>query len=128
MDAWANLSHFLEYKDLDGALSGKEMQLLDAIKGQVEGAELLIDILHQEHDKRINNNKRRIYSVEDVNDVVTEYIPADLLHKITRGDMSLLLKYLQMTDHATPYKLRKFMAEVSTGDDIRAGLTAWVRD
>ncbi|CAH0031381.1 unnamed protein product [Clonostachys rhizophaga] len=128
MDAWANLSHFLEYKHLDGALSGKEMQLLDAIKGQVEGAELLIDILHQEHNKRINNNKRRIDSVEDVNDIVTEYIPADLLHKIPCGDMSLLLKYLQMTDHATPYKLRKLMAEVSTRDDIRAGLAAWVRD
>ncbi|CAH0050558.1 unnamed protein product [Clonostachys solani] len=113
MDAWANISHFLEYKHLDGAPSGKEMQLLDAIKGQVEGAEILIDVLHQEHNKRINNNKRRIDSVEDVNDIVTEYIPADLLRKIPRGDMELLLKVLQTLDHATPYKLRKLMAEVS---------------
>ncbi|UZP37095.1 hypothetical protein NXS19_004911 [Fusarium pseudograminearum] len=111
MDAWAGISHDLQYKALSGHLTGTELKLLDALKGHVEVGELMLEQLYQVHRKRIETEKEPIPSVQDLRYIILDFIPGVQVSEINLGDLDALFLVLQVFQCANPHTVRVLLHE-----------------
>jgi ppGpp synthetase/RelA/SpoT-type nucleotidyltranferase len=128
MHAWADISQKLEYKLLTGALSGAELKLLDTVKGQVEAAELVLEMFHQVHLKRLKTDMVPISSALEVEEIITDYVPQAQLVEWPMGDIEFLLKFLRRLEVATPRLFRELMSEADVRSHVPTGLEEWARN
>lgn len=125
MDAWAGISHDLEYKALSGGLSGSEQKLIDAVKGQVEVGEMILNQLHAVHLERVRFDSEPMKSWQMVVEVLVEMIP-NLTHHVPLGSASILFELLKKLDFNTPHKFRNLLKENGINTDISSdGHMAW---
>ncbi|VTO89479.1 unnamed protein product [Fusarium graminearum] len=111
MDAWAGISHDLQYKALSGHLTGTELKLLDALKGHVEVGELMLEQLYQVHRKRIETEKEPIPSVQDLRYIILDSIPGVQASEVNLGDLNALFLVLQAFQCANPHTVRVLLHE-----------------
>lgn len=65
-DAWAEISHDLQYRTLTGELSAAELRVLDGIKGLVETGQVMLEHLHQVHLARVKSDRKEIRVKEEL--------------------------------------------------------------
>ncbi|KAF4422200.1 hypothetical protein F53441_14304 [Fusarium austroafricanum] len=111
MDAWAGISHDLQYKALSGHLTGTELKLLDALKGHVEVGELMLEQLYQAHRKRIETEKEPIPSVQDLRYIILDSIPGNQASGLRLGDLDALILVLRCLQCANPHTVRVLLHE-----------------
>jgi ppGpp synthetase/RelA/SpoT-type nucleotidyltranferase len=109
MDAWAGISHELEYKALSGDPTGTELKLLDALKGHVEVGELMLEQLYRVHLRRVETEDEPILSSREVGEILVDSMPEDQIYKANIGDLDTLLVLLRGIGADTPRGLRKLL-------------------
>lgn len=122
MDAWAGISHDLEYKALSGDPSGTELKLLDALKGHVEVGELMLEQLHRVHRRRIETENEPIPSSRELGEILIDSVPDNQISKANMGDLHMLLVVLRGIGFDTPRGFRDLLRKQETkknlGDDL----------
>ncbi|KAI1271646.1 hypothetical protein F5Y07DRAFT_382258 [Xylaria sp. FL0933] len=125
MDAWAGISHDLEYKALSGDLTVTELKLLDALKGHVEVGELMLEQLHRVHRKRIETENETITSSRELGEVLVNSIPESQLANAQIGDLDALLVVLKAMDADTPRRFRALLSTLDVKAQLREDMEHW---
>lgn len=125
MDAWAGISHDLEYKALSGDSTVTELKLLDALKGHVEVGEIMLSQLHRIHRKRVETENEAFGTVRDLAEALIDSVPENQLSKENIGDLDALLVGLKGIQADTPYLFRSALQNVGAKTNLRENLERW---
>ncbi|KAI0440245.1 hypothetical protein F4803DRAFT_527997 [Xylaria telfairii] len=127
MDAWAGISHDLEYKALSGDLTVTELKLLDALKGHVEVGEMMLEQLHRVHRKRIDTENETINSPRELGEILVDSIPDSQLANTQIGDLDALLVVLKAMNADTSRGFRALLSRLDVKAQLREDVERWQR-
>ncbi|KAJ3563213.1 hypothetical protein NPX13_g8280 [Xylaria arbuscula] len=125
MDAWAGISHDLQYKALFGDLTVTELKLLDALKGHVEVGEIMLDQLHRVHRNRIETENDTITSSRQLWEILSDSIPGSQLANAEIGDLDTLFLFVQAIDADTPRGFRALLPRLDIKTRLREDMEHW---
>jgi ppGpp synthetase/RelA/SpoT-type nucleotidyltranferase len=128
MDAWAGISHDLEYKALSGDPTGTELKLLDALKGHVEVGELMLEQLHRVHRRRVETENEPILSSREVGEILVDYVPENQVSKANMGELDSLLVVLRGIGANTPWGFRDLLRKHEIKKKLGASMERFQRD
>ncbi|KAK8040709.1 hypothetical protein PG991_000497 [Apiospora marii] len=124
MDAWAGISHDLEYKALSGAPSITELKLLDALKGHVEVGEMMLEQLYVVHRKRVEKEDQPIPDSRELGEILLDSLPESQVSDVELGDLEALLTVLRWTENDRPRRVRDLLraheSQKKLHDDLRS--------
>ncbi|CAJ2500884.1 Uu.00g037370.m01.CDS01, partial [Anthostomella pinea] len=125
MDAWAGISHDLQYEAHSGYLTVTELKFLHALKGHVEVGEMMLEQLHRVHLKRIETENETICTLRELREVLINSVPEYQLANCQIGDLDALLIVLKATHADTPRTFRRLLQRFDVKTQLCEDLEQW---
>jgi ppGpp synthetase/RelA/SpoT-type nucleotidyltranferase len=128
IDAWAGISHDLEYKTFSGDPTRTKLKLLDALKGYIEIGELILEQLYRVYCRRVETENELILSSRELGEILFDSVPENQISKAKMGELDTLLEVLRGMGVATPRGFRGLLRKHSINKNLGGALELFQRD